>query len=61
MRQATREVVGAELAVEANAPGLDEMGDAPLYVQQDYVRWRQTPRCGGYLTRLGDHEEWWRG
>jgi hypothetical protein len=54
-------VVGAELAVEANGPGLDELRDRPLYVQQDFVAWRQTERCAGYLTRLADHEERWGG
>lgn len=61
MRQATRAVVGAELAVEANGLGLDELRDSHLYVQQDFVAWRQTPRCPGYLARLADHEERWGG
>ena len=59
MRQAARVVVGAELAVEANGVGLDEQRDSPLYVQQDYILWRQTPRCAGYLARLQEHEERW--
>jgi hypothetical protein len=57
MGLASRAVVGVPLAVEASAPGLDEMRHRPLDVQQDYVAWMQSPRCGGYLSRLEDHEE----
>jgi hypothetical protein len=57
MRQASRAVVGVPLAVEASAPGLDEMRHHPLDVQQDYVSWMQSPRCGGYLSRLEEHDE----
>ncbi len=59
MRQMAWQVVGVELAVEASAPGLDEMGDRPLDVQQDYVAWMQSPRCPGYLSRLDEHERLW--
>ena len=59
MRRASEAVVGVPLAVETNGAGLNEMGDAPLHVQQDFIRWRQTPRCHGYLQRLEDHEQRW--
>ena len=59
MQQAAREVVGVELAVEASAPGLDEMADRPLEVQQDFTSWMQSPRCPGYLSRLAEHERLW--
>ena len=59
MRRAAREVVGVELAVEVSAPGLDEMADRPLEVQQDFTSWMQSPRCPGYLSRLTEHELLW--
>ena len=59
MNMATRSVLGAVLAVEAEALGLDELADDPLHVQQDFIWWRQTPRCAGYLRRLHDHEARW--
>lgn len=37
-------------------PGLDEMRQTPLDVQQDYVAWMQSPRCHGYLSRLEEHQ-----
>ena len=55
MGLASRAVVGLPLAVEASAPGVDEMRQAPLEVQQDYVTWMQSPRCPGYLSRLEEH------
>jgi hypothetical protein len=59
MNVASRSVLGAELAVEASGPGLDETADWPLHQQQDFITWRQTPRCEGYLHRLVDHEGLW--
>jgi hypothetical protein len=57
MGLASRAVVGVPLTLEASAQGLDEMQGQPLDVQQDYVSWMQSPRCGGYLSRLEEHEE----
>ena len=59
MRRASEAVVGVPLTVEASAPGLDEMGNRPEDVRLDYVAWRQSPRCPGYLSRLASHEERW--
>ena len=53
------EVLGKPLLTETSGRGLDEMYADPLHVQQDFIAWRQTPRCEGYLQRLAEHEERW--
>jgi len=59
MGLASRAMVGVPFAVEASAAGLDEMRDRPPDVLLDFVAWRQSPRCPGYLSRLASHEERW--
>ena len=54
MRDAAVAVVGFDLPVEANAPGLDEL---PSEFTLGYIQSRQTPRCSGYHRRLEAHEE----
>jgi hypothetical protein len=51
MAAASRGVVGHALPFEASGPGLDEMADRPPEVVLDYIQWRQTERCAGYLER----------
>jgi hypothetical protein len=51
MAAASQSVVGHALPFDASGPGLDEMADRPPEVVLDYIRWRQTERCAGYLER----------
>tara|TARA_R110002012_G_scaffold26099_3_gene85406 strand:- start:1177 stop:2280 length:1104 start_codon:yes stop_codon:yes gene_type:complete len=56
MADATRNVVGVVLDTSNQFYGLDEQADASREQLLDYVNWRQTPRCDGYLRRLAEHE-----
>jgi hypothetical protein len=51
MAAASRGVVGHALPFDASGPELDEMSTRPPEVVLDYIQWRQTERCGGYLER----------
>jgi len=57
MRAASRLAVGRALEVSQSGPGLDEMrGDGDGDMINDFVTWRQAPRCAGYLKRLASWE-----
>lgn len=57
MARACEEVMGAPIPTSNRFFGLDEKMGMPGYVVLDYISWRQTPRCPGYLDRLRQHEQ----
>jgi len=54
MNVATEAVVGTVLPVTQSGAFPFHFPD---YVQLEYIQWRQTPRCDGYLRRLGVSQE----
>ncbi len=56
MRDASLAEVGVDLATANNFLGLDEQNNLGPDAMLDYVKWRQTARCGGYLARMAAHE-----
>ncbi len=56
MATASQEVVGEPLATSQNGIGLDSFADDPPDRVQDFIEWRDRPRCEGYLARLAVHE-----
>ena len=61
MATASREVVGEPLPTTANGIGLDSFADESPQMLQDFIEWRDRPRCEGYRTRLAAHDRWLGG
>ena len=56
MTVASRLEVGVDLATANTLFGLDEQTALGPEKLLDYVTWRQTARCKGYLERMAAHE-----
>jgi hypothetical protein len=59
MERSAQEVAGGPLSISSSGPGLDEFQTHDPWVVLDFVTWRQTPRCEGYLRRL-EASQWGR-
>jgi hypothetical protein len=56
LAEASEAVAGAALPTANKLFGIDEIGrEAEIYL--DYIAWRQSVRCEGYLSRHNNHEQ----